>query len=395
MSITAPIEIKNYHPRMNYRKFGKTGEMISAITLGGMRYDKASEKGKDGNPLPQTLEHCQKNVNWAFARGINHIETAFGYGQSEKVYGIVLNDILRIKRSDYLFMTKGWPKTGDETKQVIEEQLKMLKMDYLDFYAWHGINNLERLSIVLKKGGPLDVLEKMKEEKIIKNIGFSTHAPLEIILKTLATDRFDFVNLHYYYFFQRNLAAIELAETKNIGVFIISPNDKGGQLFNPSKLLMEKTAPLTPIQFNARFCLRLAAVQTLSFGMTEEKHHQEMEGIFPVSVPWGESEKKIFLELEKQTLKDPYSDYQGYDLSNDPSGINIPEVLRFRKMWKCFDLVNYGYYRYNMFGTEGHWFPGDFANAKNVEKIDTKKIPPNLPLKEMLLETHRKLYRGQ
>ena len=389
-----PTNVKNYHPKMHYRRFGKTNQMISTITLGGMRYDKASEKKIDGSPLPQTLEHCEKNVRWAFARGINHIETAYGYGESEKVYGIVLNNILKIKRDNYLFMTKGWPKTGDEAKRVVEEQLKTLKMDYVDSYAWHGINNLERLNIVLKKGGPLDALEEMKKTKMIRGIGFSTHGPLDIIVKALETDRFDFINLHYYYFFQRNFPAIELAHKKNIGVFIISPNDKGGQLFNPSKLLLKATHPLTPIQFNAKFCLRFKGIHTLSFGMTEEKHYQEMEGIFPANAPWGAIESKIFSKLEKQTLKDPHSHYEGYEITDDPSGINIPEVLRLRKMWKCFDLVNYGYYRYNNFDKESHWYPGKFANLENIKKMDVNKIPHNIPLRQMLLETHNKLYQG-
>ncbi len=384
--------IKNFNPKMNYRRFGKTEEMISTITLGGMRYQKTN-KPREEEPAPEAIEHCLKNVEWAFSRGINHIETAYGYGLSEQVYGKVLNDILKIPREDYLFMTKGWPKTGDETKRTIEEQLKTLKMDYFDFYAWHGINTLERLDIARQKGGPLDVLYKMKEEKIIKNIGFSTHAPMGIILKALETDRFDFVNLHYYYFFQRNLAAVELAQEKDMGVFIISPNDKGGQLFNPSPLIRELTAPLTPIQFNARFCLRLNAVHTLSFGMTEEEHYQEMEGIFPATAPWGEMEKKIHLKLEQQTLKDPFSDYLGYELLNDPSQINIPEILRFRKMWKCFDMENYGYYRYNMLESEGHWFPGKFATPENIAKIDKEKIPPNIPLQKLLSETHEKLFQ--
>ena len=40
---------------------------------------------------------------------------------------------------------------------------------------------------------------------------------------------------------------------------------------------------------------------------------------------------------------------EGYEWSEDPSGINIPEVLRFRKLWKCYDMEKFGYYRYNMF----------------------------------------------
>ena len=66
---------------------------------------------------------------------------------------------------------------------------------------------------------------------VIGNVGFSTHAPYRIICEAISTGLFDFVNLHYYYFLQRNFGAVELAAAHDMGVFIISPNDKGGQLF--------------------------------------------------------------------------------------------------------------------------------------------------------------------
>ena len=65
-----------------------------------------------------------------------------------------------------------------------------------------------------------------------------------------------------------------------MGVFIISPNDKGGQLFKAPQKVKDAVKPLTPIQWNARFCLQNPAIHTLSFGMTEASHFEEMKGIF-------------------------------------------------------------------------------------------------------------------
>ena len=96
------------------------------------------------------------------------------------------------------------PMTGGETRKLVEEQLTSLKLDFVDFYGWHGINNEERLLAAIKPGGPVETLHRLKEEGLIRHIGFSTHAALDIILQALDTDLFSFVNLHYYYFFQRN-----------------------------------------------------------------------------------------------------------------------------------------------------------------------------------------------
>ncbi|MFV0266459.1 MAG: hypothetical protein ACK5HT_04915 [Draconibacterium sp.] len=45
-----------------------------------------------------------------------------------------------------------------------------------------------------------------------------------------------------------------------------------------------------------------------------------------------------------------------------------------------------------IFEQKSHWFPGVFPTLENIAKIDCTKVPSNLPLKEMLAETHRALY---
>jgi predicted aldo/keto reductase-like oxidoreductase len=188
---------------MEYRTFGKTGKKISVITLGGMRFKHVWDDPREEIP-DETLQNCLETTKLAFHHGINHIETAWGYKKSEKTYGIVLNDILKKDRSSYYLMTKGNPETPKGARELIEKQLCDLKTDYIDFYGWHGINNSSLADKTLKKDGPVYELLKMKDEGIIKHVGFSTHAPLDVIIRAIESDLFEFVNLHYYYFFQRN-----------------------------------------------------------------------------------------------------------------------------------------------------------------------------------------------
>ena len=377
---------------MQYRRFGRTQKALSVITLGGMRFPSGWTAPR--NELPAaTIEACRDSVERAFALGVNHIETAYGYMKSEHCYGRVLNQELGLPRSSYFFMTKGAPKTGEETKRLIEEQLTTLGMSYFDFYAWHGINNREKFEMALAKGGPVEVLKRYQEQGIIGSVGFSTHAPYRIICEAIGTDVFDFVNLHYYYFRQRNFGAVQLAAAHDMGVFVISPNDKGGQLFDPPPLLQELTAPLTPIQFNARFCLQTPYVHTLSFGLNQPQHFRGIPGIFPVSTPLSVRDQAILQRLDARVLADPYAAYEGWELEDDASGINIPEVLRFRRMLKCYDMESFGRYRYNMFSPGDDWVPGDFATHSNVLKVDEARAPLGLPLRELLTETHRALYQ--
>jgi len=385
-------EIRNRKEGMQYRRFGRTGRELSVITLGGMRYRAAGGKPREDAP-DEAVEHCARITEMALDAGINHIETAYGYGKSEHVYGKALNEVLKVPRDRYHFMTKGSADSAEGMRRMVDEQLAGLRMDHIDLYGWHGINNPELLATACAKGGPVEELHRLRDEGVVGAVGFSTHGPLEVIVDALATGLFDFVNLHYYYFFQRNQGAVDYAAAKDIGVFIISPNDKGGQLFHAPPLLRELTAPLTPIQWNARWCLRTPRVQTLSFGMTEPEHLEAMRGIFPVEVPMSERDRHVEQAMNERLLADPWAAWDGYEMTGDPSGINVPEVLRFRRMLRCYDMETFGLYRYNMFSEKGHWFPGAFATDEALAELDASKAPPQVSVGELLRETHRALHR--
>ena len=391
MSIRPPHTPPETAP-MQYRRFGKTERRLSVITLGGMRYKDGWSQPREQVPKDM-LEECREMTRLALAAGVTHIETAYGYGRSEHCYGQVLNRELRVPRHQYHLMTKGSPRTAEDVRRTVDEQLKGLQTDHIDLYAWHGINSAETLPEIIKPGGAIAELHKLREEGVIGALGFSTHAPLGVILDAIATGLFSFVNLHYYYFFQRNLAAVAYAHAKDMGVFIISPNDKGGQLFNPSPLLRDLTAPLTPIQFNARWCLQTPMVQTLSFGMTAPAHVEEMRGIFPVTVPLDPATLAAQHRLDARQVVDPVSAWEGWEYQGDPSGINIPEVLRFRRLWKCWDLHDFGRYRYNMLQSKGDWFPGVFATPEAVARVDPAKAPAGIDVRALLSEAHAAFYK--
>lgn len=386
-----PSQIRNHRAPMQYRRFGRDAPWISTITLGGMRYVHGWDQPRDQVPADMR-QQCGRIVRLALDAGVNHIETAYGYGKSEHCYGLALND-LGIPRERYWLMTKGAPDSAEACKRMVDEQLKALKTDRIDFYGWHGINNADCLRTACASGGPVEELHRLREQGVIGRIGFSTHGPLDTIIDAIATGLFQFVNLHWYWFFQRNRGAVDYAAAKGLGVFIISPNDKGGQLFNPPPLLRQLCAPLTPIQWNARWCLAHPGVTTLSFGLTEAAHVDEMRGIFPAGVPLSAQDQAIERRLLERQAGDPQAAWEGYECAHDPSGINIPEVLRFRRMWKCWDMEGFGKYRYNMLQAKGHWFPGEYATPERVALVDESAAPPGMPLKAMLSEAHAAFFK--
>jgi hypothetical protein len=157
------MKIINQQPSMQYRKFGKTNRWLSTITLGGMRYHDGWSEPRD-QPTTQMIDQCADIVARAFAQGVNHIETAYGYGRSEHCHGIALNDVLGWRRDAYHLMTKGNADSADGIRRCVDEQLTGLKTDHIDLYAWHGINTAEKLAHFTRSGGPIEELLKMKEE---------------------------------------------------------------------------------------------------------------------------------------------------------------------------------------------------------------------------------------
>jgi predicted aldo/keto reductase-like oxidoreductase len=203
---------------------------------------------------------------------------------------------------------------------------------------------------------------------------------------------FSFINIHYYYFFQRNLPAVKLAGEKDMGVLIISPNDKGGNLWNPSQKVKQTCDPLTAIQFNGRFCLSHPEVTTLTMGMHEPDHFQQNLAILNNKEYFSAEDQKI-----KTRMDAPLNSLPGLcTLCNEclpcPEDINIPEVLRHRNLLAGYDMEDFGKYRYNMLEGKGHWFPGTFAFNCTECGDCLPRCPENLKIPQLLFETHKKLF---
>ena len=247
---------------MQYRRFGKTEVQIPVFSCGGMRYQYSWEDAETPNITPESQENLRNCIHKAFDLGIYHIETARDYGTSEIQLGNVLHEL---PREELILQTKVPPyKDPKEFESVLEQSLCNLKMDHIDLFSFHGINLPAHLEWVVDEC--YEVANRWRKEGKIRNIGFSTHASTDLIVKSIQTGLFDYVNLHYYYFMQKNDPAVVAATQRDMGVFIISPSDKGGRLYDPPKKLEELCQPYSPMVFNDLFCLSDPRIHTLSLG---------------------------------------------------------------------------------------------------------------------------------
>jgi len=199
--------------------FGKTGLKVSQIAFGGipiMRLSKAD-----------AIEVVKESLNL----GVNFIDTAVGYADSQDKIGLAIKDIPRKK---LVLATKSMANDKKTILAHIDDSLKRLKTDYIDIYQLHNVSTENKFNEVMGKDGAYEgIMEAVKQGKV-RFAGFSSHA-MSYAKKMILTDKFYSVQVPYNFIDrQAEEEVIPLAKKFKMGIIAMKP--LGGGLLDDAKL---------------------------------------------------------------------------------------------------------------------------------------------------------------
>jgi hypothetical protein len=164
-------------------ELGKTGVKIPRIAMGlGSRFCTVKDP-----------EEALRILNYALDNGLYYWDTAAIYENKE--LGIVsevrLGEVVKTRRKEIFLSTKVNSRDPDEAMRQIETSLKRLQTDHLDLLNIHSVGSEEDIAKLSEKGNLIDIVQKMKEQKVTRFIGFSCHANALLVKKMAEKKIFD------------------------------------------------------------------------------------------------------------------------------------------------------------------------------------------------------------
>ncbi len=367
--------------KLHHRPFGN-GPAVSLFTLGTMRALGSSEQ-------------MYSIVKAALSVGINHLETAPAYGPSEAFLGIAIKQL----KDKGLEPPHGWVITSKllpssllvNGKDQIVNSLKRLGIPKLDNLAIHGLNLPAHLEWAIHGEGS-ELLRWALGEGLIGQVGFSSHGSLTLINQAISSKHFQFCSLHLHLLNPERIPLAHKALMQGMGVMAISPADKGGQLHNPSKALIEDCSPIEPLELAYRFLIS-HEISTLTVGASRPEDLIIAEKMLDQTGPLEEREVTAIKQLRRNAQQRLGRTQCGQcrECLPCPQQVPIPELLHLRNLAVGHDLEAFTKERYNLIGRAGHWWEQVDGSACANCGDCLPRCPHKLPIPELLADTHKRL----
>ena len=214
---------------MEYVRFGKTNAKVSRVGFGGApaglrNYLHAFDPAVKKDRIP-----IIKAIHKAMELGINYFDTApaYGDGEGEKIFGEALQGV----EPEKIFLaTKISVGDRDHVRSSMEASLRGLKRESIDLIQIHGMSySDEETELILRVGGMLDEMVRLKEEGLVKFIGFTSEDQNSAVYRFIRSGRFDMIQVCYNLMFQhpydpvRKSGSLFEAEKWDMGIATMRP----------------------------------------------------------------------------------------------------------------------------------------------------------------------------
>lgn len=338
--------------KMTFRVYAKTGEKVSLLGYGCMRWPTIPDPDNPGEDLIDQ-EEVNRMVDFAISHGVNYFDTSPAYckGRSEEAVGIALS---RHPRDKYFIATKlsnfdpsTWPRHKSE--KMYHDSMRLLKTDHIDYMLLHAVgmgqDPLKEFNARYIDNGMLDFLAAEREAGRIRNLGFSYHGDIrlfDMLLEWHDKYKWDFVQIQLNYLDWQHAKEINPRNTnaeylyrelvkRDIPAVIMEPL-LGGRLAKLPDYVVRLLKKREPQKSVASWAFRYAGtypkVLTVLSGMTYMDHLQDNLRSFCPLAPLSDKETDFLHKVagiiaEYPTV--PCNECQ-YCMPC-PYGIDIPSVF--------------------------------------------------------------------
>ncbi len=368
---------------MNYRKFGNTGEEISALGFGCMRFPELEVDGKKIVDLDKTDEMLAK----AYERGVNYFDTAPYYcnSNSEAALGHGVKAFREKVLLSSKFPTEVAKKPGDFRRQL-ETTLKRLDTEYLDFYHFWGINKGSFDNIIMKQDLLRDA-QLAKEEGLIRHISFSFHDAPEVIKYIIDTSEsygvpMESMLVQYNLLDRSNEEMLTYAQSKGLGTVAMGPVG-GGRLAAPTELYAKltggKSVPTYELAF--KFVLGNPDLNCALSGMENLDMVMKNTALAAGSTSFSEEEWKKLGDAMEQIKKFSELYCTGCKYCQPcPVGIEIPRIFNMFTYHNVYGLTDHAKHMFKEYVEKGGKLREACVNCGMCEN----KCPQHLKIREEL-----------
>ncbi|MBN2852706.1 MAG: aldo/keto reductase [Clostridia bacterium] len=308
---------------MQYINYGTTDLVVSRFGLGCMRFPKEQQEAID-------------MVRYALDHGVNYLDTAYIYNNSEVTLGKALKDGYRNK-SVIVAKNPIWDvRKYDDFEKYLDEELKRLEVDYIDIYLLHSLG-AENFDKVIQFDG-FTFLDKMVEKGKIRHTGFSFHGTNELFKKVVDSYPFEMAQIQLNIldeFQQAGLDGLKYAYQKKMATVIMEPL-RGGHIVNnyPEEvdyLIKNYKEKRSLVEWAFRWLYNLKEASVIISGTNNLTQLKENISIF------SDAKSDVMSEEDLLLIKAIRTEFEKKNVINCtgckycmpcPYGVDIPEIFK-------------------------------------------------------------------